>query len=308
MRSASSKSTVDCSLDEIADGVWAYVQGPGGWCVSNSGYVQGDHGGAIVDTLSTERRTRDMRSTYEKAGLIRPEFIVNTHHHGDHHFGNFVYDNEVTIVGHESTRQEILSAGKGMCNLWPDVEWGNIAIRPPELTYSDSLDINLGGREVELLHFGPGHTSNDTLVWLPKERVLFCGDVAFPSSAPYLLMGSATGSIAVLEKILDLDPILVVPGHGSTGGTQMIHDTLEYLEWILDTARIGISTGRTPLELANQVRGDKRFSYLGESERLVTNLEVATAELMGVERSSADAKSSFANMCLFHGGRPESLA
>lgn len=303
------KSAIESSLSEVGDGVWAYVQHPGGWCVSNSGFISGGNGGAVIDTLSTERRTRDMRRAYEGAGLGRPEFIVNTHHHGDHHFGNFVYGEEVTIVGHQRTREEIIGADKGMCSLWPDVEWGDIKIRPPQVTYQDSMQLGLGGeRVVELLHYGPGHTSNDTLVWLPQEGILFCGDVAFPSSAPYLLMGSALGSISVLEKILVLDPKLVIPGHGAWGGIQMIHDTLEYLEWIVDTARVGIDSGTTPAALAAEVRNDRRFVHLGESERLITNLEVATAELLGVRRTAEDLQVSFSTMCLFHGGRPESLA
>lgn len=309
MNNPSTKSAIECSLSEVGDGVWAYVQEPGGWCVSNSGFISGENGGAVIDTLSTERRTRDMRRSYEGAGLEGPQYIVNTHHHGDHHFGNFVYGDEVTIVGHQRTREEIIGAGKGMCRLWPDVAWGDIEIRPPQVTYQDSMQLNLGGdREVELLHYGPGHTSNDTLVWLPREGILFCGDVAFPSSAPYLLMGSALGSISVLERILVLDPKVVIPGHGAWGGIQMIHDTLEYLEWVVDTARAGIDSGETPAASAAKVRNDWRFAHLGESERLITNLEVATAELVGVQRTAEDLMGSFSAMCLFHGGRPESMA
>lgn len=297
-------------LEEVSDGAWAYVQDPGGWCVSNSGFIEAGGGGIVVDTLSTEKRTLAMKESYGKVGFTAPEFIVNTHHHGDHHFGNSVFDDQVTIVGHVQTRSEILVAGKGMCNLWPEVDWGNISIRPPEVTYSDSMRIDLadGGPEVQLLHFGPGHTSNDTLVWLPKTRTLFCGDVAFPSAAPYLLMGSAQGSISVLEKILALDPLVVVPGHGRVGGIQMVHDTLEYLEWIVETARIGYASGYSALDLATRVRDDKRFVHLGESERLLTNLEIALAEIAGEQRSVEAMGESFKNMCLFHGGRPLSLA
>ena len=97
-------------LVEISDGVFAYVQPDGSWWINNTGLIVGSQGVTSIDTCSTEARTHAYRQAI--AGITdRPvRLLVNTHHHGDHTFGNYLFDT-ATIVAHERTREEMLAFG-----------------------------------------------------------------------------------------------------------------------------------------------------------------------------------------------------
>src|SRR5215469_11591632 len=126
-------------------------------------------------------------------GSIRT--IVNTHFHGDHVFGNGLMGHDVTIVAHELTRYDIVATGLGLTRLWPAVTWGCVAPIAPTVTFTDRLTLHQGDLTIELIHVGTAHTTGDVVAWLPDERILFTGDVAFSGGTPYLLMGSVQGSL-----------------------------------------------------------------------------------------------------------------
>lgn len=111
-----------------------------------------------------------------------------------------------------------------------------------------------------------------------------------------------------LERMLEWDPLTVVPGHGQVGGTQMIHDALEYFEWIEVESRIAVDRGISYLDAAAELVDEPRFSHLAERERVVSNLAKGMAEVSNAAASEAAMLASFRDMCFFHGGVPTSLA
>ncbi|MFD0900474.1 MBL fold metallo-hydrolase [Actinomadura sediminis] len=289
----------------MADGAYAYVQPPGGWCVNNAGVLGGRDGLVAIDTAATLRRARAFRD--EVAGLGRGpvRFVVNTHHHGDHIFGNCVFAPPATVIAHDAAPGEIEKAGLGLRRLWPDVDWGEISLVPPALTFPDRLEIRLENGAAELLYAGPAHTTNDVVAWLPDERVLFAGDVVMHGVTPFVLMGSVHGSLRALARLRGLGPRVVVCGHGDIAGPEVIDDNEEYLRWLLDVARDGVARGRTPLEAAS--RADLgRFAKLLDPERIVGNLHRAYLELTRPELPYAaelPVLDSFREMIDFNGGR-----
>ncbi|MFD3379619.1 MULTISPECIES: MBL fold metallo-hydrolase [unclassified Streptomyces] len=293
-------------LEELADGVFAYIQPDGGWCVSNAGILlePGRGGGPVlVDTAATQERARAMRAALAGLTPESPRLIVNTHFHGDHTFGNAVLAGPGTVVvAHERTRSEMAAAGLGLTTLWPDVEWGGIELMLPDLTYRQGLTLHQGERRIELIHPGPAHTTNDTLVWLPEERVLFAGDVVLPGCTPFVLMGSVAGSLATLELLRKLDPRTVVGGHGPVSGPEALTQTEEYFHWLTERAAEGRAAGLTPLQLARET-GPGPYGDLRDPERYVANLHRAYAELAGEELGSAlDVVSVFGEMVEYNGG------
>ncbi|GHH40043.1 cyclase [Streptomyces umbrinus] len=293
-------------LEELADGVFAYIQPDGGWCVSNAGILlePGRGGGPVlVDTAATHERARAMRTALGGLTPESPRLIVNTHFHGDHTFGNAVLAGPGTVVvAHERTRSEMAAAGLGLTGLWPDVEWGGIELMLPDLTYRQGLTLHQGERRIELIHPGPAHTTNDTLVWLPEERVLFAGDVVLPGCTPFVLMGSVAGSLATLELLRKLDPLTVVGGHGPVSGPEALTRTEEYFHWLTELAAEGRAAGLTPLQLARE-RGPGPYGDLRDPERLPANLHRAYSELAGEELGHAlDVVSVFGEMVEYNGG------
>lgn len=291
-------------LEEVADRVFAYVQPPGGWCLNNAGLVVGDGATVLVDTAATEYRARALRAAVQRHVPDGPEYVVNTHFHGDHIFGNSLFLPHATVVAHERTRADAAAAGLGLCGLWPDVDWGTVVPALPTLTFRDGLTLRVGGLSVELLRIGPAHTAGDVVAWVPQRRVLFTGDLVWSGVTPYILMGSVEGSLRALAELRSLGATTVVPGHGAPGGPELFDRTEEYLRWLRDLAVRGAAEGLSPLQVA---RGADlgAFAKLLDSERLVGNLHRAHAELEGLPPGEPlDVVASFREMVDFHGGLP----
>ncbi|WP_405010115.1 MBL fold metallo-hydrolase [Kitasatospora sp. NBC_01539] len=289
----------------VADGVHAYVQEPGGWCVNNAGIVVGEEAVLVVDTAATEKRALALRRAVDGLAGGRRRILVSTHHHGDHTFGNHVFTGRGTLlISHEAGPAELVRKGTALQSMWPHVDWGDTPTVLPALTVRGGATLNLGGTVAELIHPGVAHTSDDLAVWLPEQRVLFAGDLVFSGAAPFVLMGSLAGSLAALARLRALDPLVVVGGHGPVGGPELIASTEEYLRWTAALAERGLADGLDPLRTA--LRADEGvFAALLDRERLVGNLHRAFHEAAGgVPGARIESAPAMREMVVFNGGRP----
>ncbi|MFG3157823.1 MBL fold metallo-hydrolase [Streptomyces sp. NPDC048219] len=290
-------------LEQVADGVFAYLQPDGGWCVNNAGLVVADGQALLVDTAATEDRARRLRDTVMSVTRTAPTLIVNTHSHGDHTFGNFVFP-EAAVIGHERARDEMLAAQLHLTGLWPDVVWGDVRLVPPRIVFADRIGLHVGDQRVELLHLGPAHTGGDVVVWLPDSRVLFTGDIVMAGVTPFVPMGSVSGCLAALDALRALEPRVIVPGHGPVSGPEVLDDTADYLRFLRSLAAEGTEDGTHPLALAASADLGRFGDWL-DSERIVPNLHRACAEALGAEPGSPlDMNALFADMVAFHGRLP----
>jgi cyclase len=280
----------DPELVEVAPGVFAYLQQDGGWMVNNTGVIVGDDGSyLLVDTTSTEARNRALLATVEKitAKDIEaepPRALVNTHHHGDHTFGNWLMPERTPIIGHVTCREDLLASGLAAAQVLTGPDYGHLELRAPDVTFTGGMTLHLGDLLVELHHVGPAHTRSDVVVWLPEQRVVFAGDVVFAGGQPFLVEGSLAGYPKGLAAIRALRPEILVPGHGPVcRGDEVgrvLDDLTEYAAFVAEVGRTGHAAGRTPLEAATAAR-DNRFAGWQEGERLVGNLYRAYSELDG---------------------------
>ena len=290
------------SLEEVAEGVYAYVQLDGSWGLNNSGFLVGRDGVTVIDTCFTERRTRALIDTITSVTAVPLRTLVNTHHHGDHTHGNYLLP-AATIIGHERCREEMLATGHLATGLFPGVEWGQLEVAPPFVCFDEHLDVYVDDRKVELAFVGPAHTTNDVVAWLPQHRVLFSGDLVFNGGTPFVVMGSVAGSLASLERLRQLAPDVIVPGHGSVCGVAAIDDQVAYLRFVQEVARRGFDAGTPPLELARQTALG-RFAVLHDPERIVGNLYRAYSELRGEPLGRPIDPQAFADMVTYNGGQP----
>ena len=294
-------------LIQLVAGVFAYVQPDGSWMVNNTGVVTGRSGELVmVDTTSTEARNRALLGTVARISPGTPRALVNTHHHGDHTFGNWLLPTETPIIGHVLCREDVLAAGLVATHVLTGPDYGYIEVRPPDVTFTDAMTLHLGDRAVELIHVGPAHTRSDVVVWLPDERVLFAGDIAFAGGQPFLVEGSVAGYPVALARIRELEPEVLVPGHGPVCRgdevTALLDDLGEYAAFVDALARDGHAAGRTPLEIA-MAAPDNRFAAWQESERLVGNLHRAYSELNGDPLGTPlPLQRIWPDMVAFHGG------
>ncbi|MHC3474080.1 MBL fold metallo-hydrolase [Streptomyces sp. 7R007] len=291
-------------LEEVAEGVFAYVQPDGGWCLNNAGVIVSGGECAVVDTAATASRALALRDAVRGVSANSPRTVVNTHFHGDHTFGNFVFAPEAVVVAHERTRTEMAGAGLHLTTLWPDVKWGELRLALPSLTYRDRLTLHVGEVSAELLHLGPAHTTDDTVVWLPEQRVLFTGDLVMSGVTPFCPMGSVSGSLDAIAELRRLNARTVVTGHGPVAGPEALDRAEGYLRWVQELARQGLAAGIGPLQLARETDLGE-WAELLDSERLVPNLHRAYAEVLGgVPGERMDIGALFGEMVEFHGGLP----
>jgi cyclase len=293
-------------LQEVADGVHAYIQPDGSWWINNTGLLVGTRGAVSIDSCATERRTRAYLDAIAARTDAPVRTLVNTHHHGDHTHGNWLFPG-ATIVGHEATRREVLAAGPPEWRgVWDPVDWGRLEVAPPFLTYTDGVDLWVDDVRCEVRHVGEAaHTTNDSIVWLPEQGVLFAGDLLFNGGTPFLVMGSLAGAIRVCEEVLrPLGATTIVPGHGEVAGPELIDDVLGYLRFLDGVARDGERAGLSPLELARETDLGRYAEWM-DPERLVGNLHRAYAELRGAEPGARiDVRGAVREMVEFNGGRP----
>lgn len=268
-------------LEEMAPGVYAFVQPDGGWMVNNCGVVTDASGDAvIVDTTSTEKRNRAFLA--EVAGVSRgPRIAVNTHSHPDHTYGNGFLPETTTIIGHRHCREGVLRAGLAATHELP-ADYGDLVVRPPDVTITEDVTLHLQERPVELTILGPAHTSHDIGVWLPEEKVLFAGDLAFAGGHPIFLDGSMLGFKRATQRMRELAPEVLLPGHGPVRRGEQVLELLDrqeqYVDWIAALAAESYAAGLTPLEAAQKAAADSPYRDWPESERVVCNLHRAYAE------------------------------
>ena len=168
--------------------------------------------------------------------------------------------------------------------------------------------MHAGDLRAELRHVGtPAHTTNDSIVWLPEQSVLFCGDLVFNGGTPFLLMGSVSGAIEVLEDVVaPLGAATVVPGHGPVfSGDAPIDATLDYLRFVLDVAERG-APGRGQPAATRPATPTSAGSPTGPTPSASSgNLYRAYAELGGTPRGGPiDVFAALGDMVAYNGGRP----
>ena len=294
--------------DEVADGVFAFVQPDGTWMINNAGFLVGRDGVYAIDAASTEGRTRSLLAAIAARSPAPVRTLINTHSHPDHTAGNGLFSG-ATIVAHENARPEMIALGLPKNGpIWSHVDYGSLTLAPPFLTFADRVTLWSDELECHVVYCGgPAHTTNDVLVWIPDRSVLFAGDLLVNGGTPFLLSGSVLGAIDVLETVVaPLGARTIVPGHGAVTGPDVIGEVLAYLRFVESLGRQGIAAGASALKLARATDLGE-FAGLSDPERIVGNLHRVYADLSGtVEQRgrSIDVLAALQDMVAFNGGRP----
>ena len=122
------RATAPGRVEEVAEGVFAYIQPDGSWMINNTGFLVGADGVTAVDACSTERRTRAFLDTVGSVTRRPVRTLVNTHHHPDHTGGNGLFAG-ATIVAHDNAREEMRAMGvPHNSGLWQDIDYGELRV------------------------------------------------------------------------------------------------------------------------------------------------------------------------------------
>ena len=292
-------------LAEVADGVFGYIQPDGSWMINNAGFLVAGDGVTAIDACVTERRTRAFLDTIGGVTRSPVRTLVNTHHHPDHTGGNGLFSG-AAIVAHDNAREEMRALGAPRnVGIWTDVDFGDLKLTLPFLTFADRLTLWADELRCELLYCGgPAHTTNDIVAWIPERSVLFSGDLLFNGGTPFLLSGSVLGAIEALEKFVrPLGARTIVPGHGPVAGPEVIDQVLGYLYFVRGVAERGRAAGLSPFDAARETDLG-RYAEWTDTERIVGNLHRAYADLAGPGGEPADQVAAVTDMIRYNGGHP----
>jgi cyclase len=286
-------------LHDVGDGLYAYLQPDGGWGWSNAGLIVDGESTLLVDTLFDLRLTGEMLDEMKRrvpaASTI--DTLVNTHANGDHTFGNQLARG-ARIVASSKTAEEMLelppaalaalreaapqmgATGEFMLECFGSFDFTGIELVPPGETFDGELELRVGAKDVQLLEVGPAHTRGDTLVFVPRDRVLFAGDILFHGGHPIVWAGPVSNWIAACDRILEMDIDVIVPGHGPLADKQAVRDLRSYFEYIEAEARKRFDAGMTASQAARDIALDK-YARWGEAERVVVNVDAVYRDLSG---------------------------
>jgi glyoxylase-like metal-dependent hydrolase (beta-lactamase superfamily II) len=306
-------------LQEIAKDVYACLQPDRGLGWSNSGFINSG-GGLVVDTFWDLRSTRELVENYSRVWSEPARRVLNTHHNGDHCYGNQLFP-QSEIIGHRlcaaalahenPSRLQMLRAMTNSpdpamaalaraLSVW---DFDGIELKAPTTLIEDRLELDLDGVAVNLIHVGPAHTAGDVIAHLPERRVVFAGDVLFRLCTPIGWDGTFDGWINALDRIVALDPEVVVPGHGPLCGVEGPREMKSYLEYVRAESRLYFDAGLSALEAAKKIDLGPYADWT-EPERILFSVERAYREFRGEPfDAQIDAVAIFRGMYELRGHR-----
>jgi glyoxylase-like metal-dependent hydrolase (beta-lactamase superfamily II) len=305
-----------CGLEELGDGLYAWMQPDGGWGWSNAGFVRDGDDALLVDTLFDEALTAVMLQALEGATGIAPGQIrqlVNTHANGDHTHGNALVANAEVIASAAAAREmaelppamvaqvkaagaagALGDAGTYFAEIFAPFDFARARGRAPTRTFEQRLDLTVGDKAVELHRLGPAHTAGDVLVWVPHDRSVFTGDLLFIDVTPIMWVGPVGNWLAACDRILALGAENIVPGHGPMTDAAGVRRLQEYLRWVDREARqrfdAGLALDEAILDIAPGV-----YRHWLDAERLAVNVASLYREYAG-DTSGPDVVAMFGLM------------
>jgi len=283
-------------LVQLSDMAYGYMQKDEGLGWSNAGLIAGKKEALLVDTLFDLPLTQKMLNEIKRSVGKPIRRLVNTHHNGDHCWGNQLVG-DAEIIAHRSFRDEMLkmspqlsemlktapAGDPGMAMLKKAMEpfdFSGIELTPPTLVFDKHLSLFVDDREVELIHVGPAHTSSDVIVFFPDEKVLYVGDIIFRLCTPIGWEGTFDIWIAALDRIAQLNPQKIVPGHGPLCGVEGATEMRDYLQYVYKEARGCFDRGMTALEASKTIDLGPYADWT-EPERIAFNVSRAYREFRG---------------------------
>ncbi len=267
------------TLEKLAEGVYAAIHNDnGGYAICNAGIIDLGDKTIIADAFMSPLAARDLKKHAEILTGKPVSAVLNLDPHYDHTRGNQVFWPEADIIGTVNARVLIektfqskldydkISAPKELDRITSQLEqasdterpelimfqgfrkamiesFGELKMVPPNITISDTLTMYGTERNLVLIPTGFGHTIGDMVAYLPKDSIIFMGDMFFNERHPFMGNGDPMSWKNTLKKIASLEPKIIVPGHGPIGDVNSLRVFINYFETLIDLVEKQISSG-----------------------------------------------------------------
>jgi cyclase len=277
----------------LADGVYALLstRPP----VDNGGFIVGERGVLVVDAQINATMAGHVQDAVRRVTSKPILYVVNTNYHGDHTFGNYAFPDETRIVAHVETAAAMRSFDEEKAFMLNTVSgdesvFKDVKLRLPDITFDDSLTIDLGGRIVELHHFGPGNTRGDTVVYSPDAKAAWTGNLVVIGVPPLFEGGAETYLQTIARFAGALDVQTIIPGHGMPQTGEVLGRYMSYLSDLISRVRHSIESGKSLDETLELVTLSERHLPLQDSPLAVARPLIYGFHRLGVQRTYREYK------------------
>jgi glyoxylase-like metal-dependent hydrolase (beta-lactamase superfamily II) len=218
----------------------------------NAGFIVTSAGVAVIDALASPRQGEQLVQTIRSVTSQPIKWLILTHHHPDHHFGAIVFRRlGAKVIAHPDRR--VLASEAGEDALMAD--WVRIvgldAMRgfefadTPDTPVTGTDTLVSGGSTIVISHPGAAHSAGDLMVWLPRERILFAGDLLIEDGVTMVVDGNSGRLLEALARIDSLHPVITVPGHGALPREPkaLVAKTRAYITDLRSAMRVAVERG-----------------------------------------------------------------
>ncbi|MFB3884970.1 MAG: MBL fold metallo-hydrolase [Thermodesulfobacteriota bacterium] len=244
------------NLYQLSDSVYGFVF-PQYEDLGNAGIVITDEGVVIIDT--DVRSVDILFSTLPQITQKEIKFLINSHHAFDHSSANCDFAKKgIPIIGSEKCREAMIHHGELNFKRWSNrepyikkiLEERGTTVSLPHITFDHGLKLNLGGETIELSYYGHAHTPGDIVIYLPKDQILFAGDLLWTGFFPNVREANVPNQIEAVNRILEFPVKYYIPGHGHiTSDRNEVIRMRDYLENLYETLSRLVKEGKSLEEI-----------------------------------------------------------
>jgi cyclase len=242
-------------VERLSDDLFV-LRGLGG----NTAVLKTDAGAVVVDSMTLQMQGERIRKKARELTGMDTTLLINTHYHLDHTHGNVAFEPGTRVVSTERTLSHLHALD---AEFWE----GDAARLLPTETFTDRMTLVVGGKTIELIHPGAGHTDGDLVVLFTDEGVLHTGDLMWNQYYPNIDLeagGSVQEWVASLETLLRMDFTRVIPGHGDTTDRNGMRQFLALIAQLAEIARTAAEQGNNLEQTlqTDQLTADEGYEQL----------------------------------------------
>jgi cyclase len=266
-------------FSKVKDGIYVFAPDA---TTTTCAFVVTEAGVVMIDSCNSPLDSRRMAAAIKKITDKPVVFLIDTETHSDHTANHFIFSPPATVINHAG-------AGAGMKKEYNPKRAETLAAQspemrealkgekmiPPHIEYKDRMTINLGERTFELIYLKNVHSFADTVIWLPKERVLFAGSAAnvrtFINLRPAVVIPDVLASYKLMKS---LNPEIVVAGHGPVSTTKIFDEYEAFYTLLLKRMGDMAAQGKSLDQMKKELKMPEYADWHGQ-DRLPANIEAA---------------------------------